>query len=185
MKRLLLAAGLGLALGLLVMWGLRPDPEVRYRNVEVPVEVLVKSEPDTIIRWQERIITREVEAEQVATAPAAALPDVSGFCGAAGWLAPGTVADSLPTPAVPPYSSDPRLLIRSFAFRDGELQAWGPRSDGDLWSGRYRVSAPFEARVSGDSLFVTTDRWAGLKEWGGRALWAGAGAVAGYVVTQF
>lgn len=179
----IIPAALGFLLGVLLVWHLAPREVTvdRYRTVEVPVEVLVQGEPDTVTQWRDRIVTRTVQAEVQATAPETALPDINAFCGAAGWRAPGDTIHSRGNTPAP----DPRLLIRSFVYRDGELQAWGPRSDGDLWSGTYRVRAPFEATVSGDSLFVQGSRWAGWRTWGERALWIGAGALAGYAAGQF
>lgn len=188
MNRATLAAAVlvGLVASVVLQRCFAPDPEVRYRDVQVPVEVLVAQEPDTVVQFRERIVFRRVEAEQVATAPAAAIPDVFAFCSSAGWhqaqrelaLQPG--ADTLIVQPAPPT----QLLLRSFVYDRGALTLIGPRSNGDLWRGDYQVGSRFQGRVMGDSVLVQSHRFGWVRTWGERALWAGAGAALGYAVTR-
>lgn len=185
--RVIIPLAIGLALGLLLMRFLAgdPEPQVRYRTVVVPESVIVAQEPDTVVRFVERIRYREVEPEQVATAPKAALPDVAAFCSAAGWVEASAGVDSVPPgqPVGPPVP--PMLLLRSFAYDDGALTLWGPRSDGELWRGDYQVGRKFRGTVQGDGVFIQADRLDRWKQLGERALWVGAGAAIGYAVGQF
>jgi hypothetical protein len=188
----------------LVVRAVGDDQPPRFAEVQAPVADVVRGEPDAQVKLPERVLRPATRPVQVATAPKAARVDVARFCGAAGWVVPPRPAaaakptadgsgPSLPavlvamhedtSAAEPPATEDagPQLLLRSLAYGRGELQAWGPRSDGDLWNGRYRVSGGFTARVDGDSLIVQRDRFAEVKKWGERLLWAGIGAGAGYV----
>ncbi len=166
-----------------------PAPEIRYRTAFLPESVLVQGEPDTVVRLVERIEYRQAPPERVAVAPQAARPDVATFCGAAGWtpqpIEPAAGVDSAP-PGQPTGPPIPRaLLLRSFDYDDGDLTLWGPRSDGALWRGDYRVGSRFRGTVSGDSVFVQVDRFGHWRQFGERALMVGAGAALGYVVAQF
>lgn len=182
-------AGAVIAVVLWRMLAPAPAPDIRYRTAFVPKEVLVAGEPDTVVKFVERIVWRTAPPEQVAVAPDAALPDVAAFCGAAGWVQqpaePSAGLDSVPPGQTmgPPL---PRvLLLRSFDYQDGELTLWGPRSDGDLWRGDYRVGRRFRGTVAGDSVFIQADRYGHWKTFGERALWMAGGAALGYAVSQF
>lgn len=173
---LLLLAALA---GAMLAWLTFPQapPEVRYSRVVVPESVLVHQEPDTVVRLVERIRYRTVAAEVQATARGAAELEVREFC-----ARPAPIAVETGSPVGPPVPA--KLLIRSMAFDGAELRAWGPRSDGDLWSGSYQVRAPWRAAVMGDSLLVQGDRSAGLRRWAERAVWAGVGAGLGYAASE-
>lgn len=145
------------------------DPEPRYRDVVVHDTVLIRQEPDTVVRWRDRIVHVYPEAEQVATAPDAAQPDVVGFCTAAGWNPPGapaltadTAADAPLRHPIPVARLPPRLLIRSGTYDDGSLALFGVLSTGDLQRRDYDVRAPFSFRAVGDSVIVEGSRWDGV-----------------------
>lgn len=164
--------------------GRRGEPPVRYRDVVVTDTLILRGEPDTIVRFVERIVYRTVQAEQQAVAPRAALPDVASFCSAAGWSLQVADTSSSSPDSLPHTAPASVLLLRSFSYDDGDLTLIGPRSNGDLWRGDYRVGRRFQGRVMGDSVFVQTDRWSGARTWIERALWVGGGVAAGYLVAQ-
>lgn len=173
---LLLAAAVAVG-ALAAGWFLHrtPAPVVRYRTVTVTDTVLREAEPRIEIRWRDRIVYRTAPAEQVATAPAAAVSEVQAFC------APAIARlDTIPGhPSGPPI---PRaLLLRSGRLAGGHLTLWGPTSTGDDWRGDYRVRPPLTWRVDGDSVVVRASRWSGLRTWAGRAALLGLGAAAGYL----
>lgn len=188
------AALLGFGIAWLIAGFFRPDPVIRYRHVEVPETVIVQGEPDTIVQIRERLVFRTVEPEQTAIAREAAQPDVAAFCAAAGWVSRTearrvvddrysvAVADSTLGP--PPVEPNRLLLIRSFEYDRGAFTIWGPLSTGDLWRGDYRVGARFQGRVVGDSVLIQSRRFGWVREWGTRALWAGGGAMLGYIAAE-
>lgn len=157
-----------------------PDPPPpRYQRVIVPESVLVIGKPDTIVKWRERIVWRTAQPEQVATATDAALPEVSAFCGAAGWvIQPAPGGDTVPPP-LPPA----RLLLTAGTYDGRELRQWGVLSNGDAWSAEYRVRAPLQWTVTGDSLLVQGHRMSGLRVWAERAAWVAGGLVVGQLVS--
>src|SRR5690606_39129087 len=145
-----------LALGAWLRGCWMPEPAVVYRDVVVPREVLVRGEPDTVVRWRERIVYRTVTAEQRASAPGAAASDVQAFCAAAGWIAPGAPAspvpdaDTLPgsaavaavgAPSSPslPRPAAPLAFARSGRFDGRTLDLWAVTSAGDLRRETFRV----------------------------------------------
>jgi hypothetical protein len=167
-----LLAGALLGAGVLVGWCARPDPPPRYRNVEVTRDQIEASEPDTVVQFRERIVYRTVEPEQVAVAPGGAVEDVDAFCRGGGFVR----ADTLDGGGRP----DPRLLIRSGSFSGRELVLTGPLSNGDLQQSSYRTRAPFQFRVTGDSVLVQGSRF-----WWVRPALTGAALLgAGYVAGQ-
>ena len=170
------------ALGALAYYVLfSPTEPTVYRDVIVSVHEIEANEPDTVVRWRERIRWRTPEPEVAAHAPGGATGDVAAFC------APDTVLriDTLPgrtdTIWVQP---DPRLLIRSFSldeawfFRSDRLTVTGPMSTGDLWQMNYRTRGDVSARAHADSLIVRTDRWWWLKD----AAEAGVWILGGYAI---
>jgi hypothetical protein len=149
------------ALSLALVWQhcTGPEPLTVYRNVEVPVEVIVEAEPDTVVRWRERIVYRTVEPERVATATGGGQADVEAFCPEP--AAPVQVGEA-PQPIVLP---PPVLLLRSVRTDPGGLLRRdrvtfvGPTSRGDLLELSYLARPGWSARTSGDSLIVRSPRW--------------------------
>ena len=146
----------------------RPPPPV-YRTVEVPVERIIEREPDTIIRWRDRIVTVAAEPEIVATAKGGGEAEVEAFC------EPVRVVDTvrvvgIDTVRVVDTIPDPRLLLRSVSHSPGwwwakdELLLTGPTSAGDLMAFDYQVRPGFTVRTSGDSLLVRYPRTSVLRE---------------------
>jgi len=155
-----------------------PTEPTIYRDVVVTVRQIEANEPDTVVRWRDRIRWRTPEPEVAAHAPGGAVTDVAAFC------APDTVlrVDTLPgrvdTVRVQP---DPRLLIRSFSldegwfFRSDRLTVTGPMNTGDLWQMTYRTRGDVSARAHADSLIVRSDRWWWVKDGTEAAAWTGFG----------
>jgi hypothetical protein len=174
---------LWLIIGAAAFYALSPGPrEIIYPEVIVHRSVIEAQEPDTVMRWRERIVTRIVQAEQVATAPGGAESDVGAFC-ADTIIRVDTVQGGVDTVRVAP---DPRLLIRSFSldeswfFRSDHLTVTGPLSSGDLRQFNYRTRGDVSARANGDSLIIRSDRWAFLKD----ALQCSACASVGYATCK-
>lgn len=174
-----------------------PDYDVRYPDVVVPETVLVSGEPDTMASLRERVSSPVVQPEQTAVAPRAAQPDVASFCSAAGWtvtrdtvLIPensGGIANAPEGAGSPvmPLTQPTMLLIRSGVKKGDYLTLIGPRSDGDLFRGDYKVGGgDFQFRVAGGEAFVQRDRWHGVKTWAERIGIALVAGTTGYVVGQ-
>lgn len=135
---------------------LRDPPEVRYQRVEVPVEVIIKREPDTIVTFVERIKYVNVPAAQVAVASGGGLGAVAEFCKPVTVTARDTV------------EVQPTLLLRSVSVD----KAWWTGSDkvlftglvsnGDMVAADYSVAGDWVARTNADSLMVRRSRVAWL-----------------------
>lgn len=184
----------GMVVGVFLYANFGPQPEPVYQRVEVPVEVIREVERvDTIVSWKERIVYKTVHAEQVATAPDGARPDVDSFCADAVQQALAGVGASpqpLPegrnsAPAHPP--TPPHLLLRSLRIEDGwffqkdRLILTGPLSNGDLRQTIHNVRPGVQAHVHGDTVIVQYPRSALLKQLLEAAAFVGAGYVAGRV----
>lgn len=167
---------LALALAMLALGWLLHHPApapVRYQRVVVSDTVIQRGEPVVEKRFVDRVIYRTVPAEQVATAPQAAVSDVAKFCAPAVRTALADTASPEPAPS---------LLVRSLTYNGRDLEVWGPLSTGDLWRGSYRAHAPLSARVDGDSLLVRSARLWWVKPAAKGALLVGVGAVVGAVI---
>lgn len=156
MKALLSAAGLaaGLALAFLAGRCSSPPGPVTYERVIVPESVLVRSAPDTIVQWRERVVYRTVQAEPRAEAPGAAETDVARFCA----LARDTVriTDTVHVAAAAP----PRLALAYAGRFDGRrLSLWEITSDGARVREDFRVRVPHQWAIRGDSALVQSSRW--------------------------
>lgn len=142
----------------LVAW---PGEVVRYERVEVPVERIIEREPDTVIRWVERIRVVTPDPVQIAVAPLGAGPQVASFCMPSVRAATGDTATAAP---------DPQLLLRSVVHDPGwwwqrdRLTLVGPTSYGDLLAADYAVRPGWSARVSGDSVLVRYPRMGLVRE---------------------
>ena len=160
--------------GALLLYLLTPSPEPEYRDVQVPVEVLVASEPDTVIQWRERIVYRTVERETRATAPLGAATDVAAFCAVGVTEPPDTVFLPSPVPDRVP------ALVRSGAYDGRTLKLWEAQADGDLALETFRVRSPWRFTMS-DSAFVQGSRW----WWIDDAVKAAAFLGVGYLIGRF
>ena len=167
MKEKLTSPILWLIVGAAAFYTLSPAPqEIVYPEVIVHRAAIEALEPDTVVRWRERIVTRIVQPEQVATAPGGAESDVAAFC-ADTVVRVDTLPGRVDTVRVAP---NPRLLIRSFSldeswfFRSDHLTITGPLSTGALQQFSYRTRGGVSARTHGDSLIVRSSRWALLKD---------------------
>jgi len=167
MKEKLASPILWLIVGAAAFYALSPAPrEIAYPEVIVHRAAIEALEPDTVVRWRERIVYRIVQPEQVATARGGAERDVAAFC-ADTVVRVDTVQGGVDTVRLAP---DPRLLIRSFSldeswfFRSDRLTITGPLSTGDLRQFSYRTRGGVSARAHADSLIVRSDRWALLKD---------------------
>lgn len=155
MKTLAALAAAAIA-GAVALWAVAwPEEVVRYERVEVPVERIVEREPDTVVRWRDRIVHVTPDPVQIAVAPGGAAPDVTRFC------APSVLEATTDTVTPAP---DPQLLLRSVVHRPGwffqrdQLLLTGPTSYGDLVAQDFLVRPGFSARAVGDSVIVRYPR---------------------------
>lgn len=143
------------------LWGRngRAAPEVRYERVEVPVEVLLEREPDTVVTFVDRIKYVSVPPVQIAVAPRSAQIDAQAFC------RPITVSETVTDTVY----IEPKLLLRSVsvdqAMWTGRNQVFltGLLSNGDLIGTDYSVRGSWSARVNADSVIVLQSRISWLK----------------------
>lgn len=167
----LLAAAVAGAAGL---WALAwPEEVVRYERVEVPVERIIEREPDTVVRWVERIRVVTPEPVQIAVAVGGGAPEVARFCRPAVLEAVSDTVTPIP---------ERQLLLRSVVHDPGwffardQLLLTGPTSHGDLVAADYLVRPGFSARTVGDSVVVRYPR-AGLAR---EVVELGVAALVGY-----
>lgn len=141
--------------GVAVLLFARPDPEVIYDLVEVPVERIVEREPDTVVRFVDRIRYVTPDPVQIAVAPLGAATQVASFC-----------APSVLTAAADTVTDRPpeQLLLRSVVhdpgwwFSKDRLTLTGPTSYGDLQAIDVDVRPGFTVRTVGDSVLVRYPR---------------------------
>lgn len=153
----------GLAASLAFFLGVRsgPDTEVVYERVEVPVEVILEREPDTIRTFIDRVRTVEVEPIQVAISPAAVVREVTAFCKP---LVPIIKTDTV---YVLP---DTQMLLRSVTHDPGwfiskdHILLTGVTNYGDLVAMDYAVRDGFTARTVGNELLVQQPRLGLLRD---------------------
>jgi hypothetical protein len=139
----------------------RPPAEVVYERVEVPVEVIIEREPDTIRTFVDRIRTVEVQPIQVAISPAAVVREVAAFC------APTVPLFHTDTVYVLP---DTQLLLRSVTHKAGwfiskdQILLTGMTNYGDLVAMDYAVRDGFTARATGNDVLVQHPRMGLLRD---------------------
>lgn len=142
------------------------DP-VMYAEVIVPAARILEQEPDTVVKWRERIVTVEVQPDVVATAPLGALNDLTAFCAPS--MVPPTQGPS-PAIAVQPVPRDTASLGRSVVHSDGwfffkdELTVTALDNYGNLRAEHYRVRDGFSVRFSGNPSTVRSPRFGLVKE---------------------
>jgi len=135
------------------VWWFKPDPPVRYERVEVPKEVIIEQEPDTVVRWRERVVYRTPEPTQIAVAVDAAIPAVESFCRPVATMHTDTVV------------VDPQVLLRSVTtnpgwfLADDDITMIGVSNTGALKAFHYSVRPGWSARTVGDSLLVRSPRF--------------------------
>lgn len=140
----------------------REDAE--FQTIYVPRTVLVRSEPDTIVQWRERIVYRTVKPAQVVTADSGAVATVEKFCAATH----DTITVSTSVPA----------LIRSGSFDGKKLYLFEAVANGDLRRSEFHVHAPFQFAEKGSGVLVQGSRtW-----WVDDALKFGGVFIGGYLV---
>lgn len=184
MKRLgaaLLWATAG-ALALFLLLPAPPPEPVPY--IITHTEVLEAREPDTVVRWRERIIYRTPEPDQVVTAPGGGSDELAAFCAEAMARAIDAsqpeFAHPIPRPS-PMVPGPGRLLLRSvrfqegFLFRPDRLYLTGPTSGGDLRETAFTTRRNWTARTVGDSILLRRPRWDVLVDLGEMALPLAAG----------
>jgi len=139
----------------------RPEPRIDFDRVIVHREAIERLEPDTVVRFVERIRWLTPPPISIAVAPGGGAEDVQAFCRPALALERG---DSTP--------QAPTLLLRSGSLERGwpliggpdELRLTGPTSTGDLTSRLYRTRGSVSFVTVGDSVIVRSDRWARAKD---------------------
>ena len=155
-------------LGAALFYVLSPgvDPVI-YREVIVPAARILEQEPDTVIRWRERIVTVEVQPEVVATAPLGALDDLAAFCAPS--MLPPAQTTSLPS-VVTEAARDTVSVGRSVVHKDGwfwfkdDLTVTALTNYGDLRAEHYRVRDGFSVRFGPNPSTVRSPRFGLLKE---------------------
>lgn len=168
---------IALFLGVVLARSCAPAPAPTHSVTFVPETVLVRGEPDTVVKWRERIVTVVQPAIVREVAPDAGIVDVTRFC--AETDAAIARADTT-APALPPV-----LLLRSaevdpgYFLRKDRLTFIGPVSNGDLARSEYMARQGWSARVNGDSVIVRSPRFGLLKEIGEAGVWAGIGYLIG------
>ncbi len=154
MKSAILAA----AIAVVVTWFLKPTPAPIYERVEVPVEVIVEREPDTVRTFVDRVRTVQAPPEIIAISPSGGVREVQAFC------KPVTLH------TVDTVEIAPRLLLRSISHDPGwfwqrdQLTLTGPINTGDLAAFDFPVRAGFTARTIGDSVLVQYPRTSLLRD---------------------
>ncbi len=169
----------GAAVGAIALWAVAwPEEVVRYERVEVPVERIIEREPDTVVRWLERIRVVTPDPVQIAIAPGGAAPEVARFC------MPSVLKATNDTTPAPP----PQLLLRSVThdpgwfFQRDRLLLTGPTSHGDLVAADYLVRPGFSARTVGDSVIVRSPRFGGFRQGLELGIAAAIGLISGLVI---
>lgn len=142
------------------------DPVI-YREVIVPAARILEQEPDTVVKWRERIVTVEVQPEQIATAPLGGMNDLAAFC------APSMLPLPVPPPgpsvvteAVRDTASAGRSVVHSdgwFWFKD-DLTVTAFTNYGDLRAEHYRVRDGFSVRFGPTPSTVRSPRFGLVKE---------------------
>lgn len=168
---------LGMFIGVYAWAYFGPEVEPLYRDVIVPVEVLVKSEPDTVVQFKERIVYRTVAPEQRAVAPGGAAATVDSFCAEQAAVEPSDSAGS----EAPASSSAVPALIRSGRYSGNTLTLWEVQADGGLAVETFKgVRAPFQFSI-GERALVQSSRWWWVDDAVKGAIVFGGGFVAGRV----
>lgn len=154
---------------------LGPTPEPEFHEIRVPVRVLVKSEPDTIVKWREKIVYRTVKPTQVVTADSGAAATVDKFCRAA------EPRDSAGSRTDPTPSSAAPALIRSGSFKNNRLTLFEAVANGDLRRSEYRTHSPFTFAERDGGILVQSPRMWWIKPLIRDAVLVGVGYGAGKV----
>lgn len=119
------------------------------RVVRVPVTQFVKLEPDTIIRWREKIVTVTVDREQRVQSDSAGIQRVTQFCEAA-----KAITDTV---TVTHYV--PQALGYAGSYDGKRLDLFSVVSDGSKVRDSYKVRTPIEWVMNGDSAIVRGARF--------------------------
>lgn len=142
------------------------DP-ITYREIIVPAARILEQEPDTVVRWRERIVYIEVQPEVVATAPLGALDDLQAFC------APSMMPPSSGPPApvvVTAAARDTVSVGRAVVHKDGwfwfkdDLTVTAFTNYGDLRAEHFRVRDGFSVRFGPNPSVVRSPRFGLVKE---------------------
>lgn len=131
-----------------------PDPPPVYREVEVPVERIIEREPDTVVRWRERLVVQTVTPRQIATAPGGAADHVSAFCRPQVL----TVTDTLAAPPPPVILMRSVTTSNAWPLQRQNVLVTGVTSYGDLSAADFRVRPGWSVRTVGDSLLMREPR---------------------------
>lgn len=169
------AIGGALLLYLLAFDG--PDLSPYRDPIIVSHRDLVRGEPDTVVRFVDRLVNARPAPIVVEVALGSGVPDIQRFC------APSVVS-AIDTAA--PAPADTMLLLRSVVWRRGwflqpdRVTAIGPTSVGDLERAEYRMRGG-SLRASGDSLIARTPRLGLAKQLLEAGVYAGIGYAVGKV----
>ena len=155
MSRYLMGALLGAALTLTVMaWSCEAPEPLKYTEMVVRE---IKSKPDTVVQFVERIVYREVQPTLVATQVAGAEDVVSDFCH------PDTVVeviegDTVYVPA-PSYQLWNAVQTKpGWFWGKDRVTLYGPKSNGDLVETQFNAWPGWQA-ATGSRTLIQEPRW--------------------------
>lgn len=135
---------------------------------KVTAAMATEQEPDTVVRWRERIVYRDAPVLRRERADSAASPTIEDFCAAAGWSP--SVASTTPEGLIPasepaPSPAPSLALIRSFEQKGGDLKLWTVRTDRALEVQSFEVCPfSFSGVMAGDVARVQTARACWLRD---------------------
>jgi len=187
----------GLALGVLLVFGLLPDPpDEPYPVVIVHREVIEAREPSPDRTILDRAANATPDPVRTATAPGGAVSDVQAFCAGevakavaalAGSEAPSpTEPTASPQPVIQPLASNP-WLIRSgsnnagWFFGRSTVLLTGPAANGDLIQREYRPWSDWSVRVDGGEALFRTPRFGWFRPVIEAGVFVGIGFLAGRI----
>lgn len=138
---------IGMAVGVTLWANFGPSPEQVFQRVIVPDTVLVQMEPDTVVKFVEKIKLITVKPGLVALAPDGAQATVNKFC----TIAVDTV--HIPGEPIP-------ALVRSGTYSGSQLRLWEVSANGDLTMEQFKARSPFKFTMRDDgSALVQSSRW--------------------------
>lgn len=154
MKPIVLIAGAGLILlaGLAMGWAVKPMPKPTYRDVIVSDTVIMAQQPDTVLKFVDRIKWRTVEPTVIARGDTRDTTRLDAFCRSQPLITESVNKDSaltLTNAVLPPSSGK----------YDGKtLSLFSVTSDSRLFAQETAVTTPFEWVAVGGTYDVRTTR---------------------------
>ena len=169
----------GSIIGALLLFRFAPTPELPYTQLIVPARQITRLEPDTIVRWRDRIVYRTVPPETTAEAPGAAADVVAAFC------RPDTVRVPSSATTDTLWLNPAMVLLRSGSldqrrwFRPDALTLTGVENTGDLRQWRYTTRGDVDFSTIGSGVLVRSPRWGIAGDLLEAGVWFGLGYLVG------